>query len=155
MPAIGRFLLVLILIGALVSPEVIDFVAATRRLQDDGSAAASEASEGSRTRPRFSITGSVRGLYAGARKRLTLRVANPHRRPMRVVSLTVAVTRSNRRGCPPGALRHPRSVARSRFVAPRSSVRMRYPIRMRRSAPESCYGATWQLEFGGRAVRFQ
>jgi hypothetical protein len=98
----------------------------------------------------FKVTGSVEGLAPGVPGVLRVKIRNPYRRAMRVVSLKVSVRDANPR-CTRWNLdvrpfRGPLVVARGRTGIARLSVRM--PVT---SAPE-CWGARFPLDFRARAV---
>ena len=87
-------------------------------------------------RPTLKISGTVAGLYPGARKRLTLTFANRGRRRLRVLSVRVAV-RSRRRGCAARQLVVGRTPRRF-WVGARRRVRRSVAVRLRATAPDAC-----------------
>jgi hypothetical protein len=98
-----------------------------------------------RVRPPLSVSGSVRGLYPGARLRLRLRVRNARGFPIRVVSLKVRVGNASR-GCRRRQLRIGRF--RPSLVVPaHRSRRTALPVTMLRTAPDACKGAVFPLRF--------
>ena len=103
------------------------------------------------TTPRFSIRGSVRGLYPGRTIRMRVRVENPLTVSIRVRSITARV-RSPRSGCPARALvvRPWRGSVR---IAPRRVRVLRLRVMMRRTAPNACRDVRFALAYSGSAVR--
>ena len=105
---------------------------------------------GPRVRPALRVTGGLRSLYPGARKRLPLVVWSNRGFRIRVVSLTVRV-RNARRGCGRRYLRVGRF--RRRLVVPPHGFRtVELPVTMLPSAPDACKRAVFPLKFtvGGR-----
>jgi hypothetical protein len=123
--------------------------AAADQRRDAGMAAAQRAAAW--PAPGFSVSGRVTGLYPGRTRAVSLRVANRHRVAILVTSLTARV-RDGRAGCPARSLLVVpfRGAVR---VAPRRRARIGVLVRMRRSAPDACQGASFPLRFRGRAVR--
>lgn len=105
-------------------------------------------------RGRFSISGSVRGLYPGVTKPLPLLLKNPNRFPIKVTSVRVWIKPDLRRpGCSPKLYMSATRLARARIVRARRSRRVWLRITMKRSAPNACKAARFPLKFTGRAVR--
>jgi hypothetical protein len=105
---------------------------------------------GPRVRPSLRVTGGLRSLYPGARKRLPLVVWSNRGFRIRVVSLAVRVGNA-RRGCGRKYLRVGRF--RWRLVVPPHGFRtVELPLTMLPSAPDACKRATFPLRFtvGGR-----
>jgi hypothetical protein len=99
----------------------------------------------------FSISGHVDGLFPGAELALPVRIRNPYRRRIRVVSVRASVGPSGR-PCPM------RNVQVSSFrgslvVAAHRSRWISLRVRMLRSAASACQGEVFPLRFIGRAVR--
>jgi len=107
----------------------------------------------SRAQPRraLTVTGSLRWLYPGARRRLVLTVGNTRRFPIRVVSLTVGVGNAGP-GCQRGNLRAGR-LHRSLFVPGRSTRAAVLYVEMLRTAPDACKRAVFPLRFTAQGVR--
>lgn len=98
----------------------------------------------------FSVTGSVSGLYPGGKAWLPARVRNPHRRPLRLVSLTVVV-RGARRGCS-GVNIEVRPFRGRLVIPPRRARVVRLLARMPLTAAPECNGARFPLVFRGRGT---
>jgi hypothetical protein len=97
------------------------------------------------------VTGSVKGLYPGAHRRLRLNVRNRLAARVRLTSLTVRV-RDARWNCPAANLRVARF--RGRLSLPAGKRRLlNLEVSMPKAAPDSCKGATFPLVFRARAVR--
>jgi hypothetical protein len=98
----------------------------------------------------FKVTGSVDGLYPGVPGVLRVKVRNPYRRAMRVVSLTARVGDASRRctrfNLEVGRFRGRLVIARGRTGVARLSARI--PLT---AAPE-CRGARFPIAFRARAV---
>jgi hypothetical protein len=98
----------------------------------------------------FRVTGSVGGMYPGARRFLNLKIRNPYKRPMRLVAVTARV-RGPRRACTRWNLDV--RPFRGRLVIPRGRARIaRLLVRMPRTAAQECNGARFPLVFRARAV---
>jgi hypothetical protein len=98
----------------------------------------------------FTITGEVGGLYPGAETTLNAQVTNPQPFPIRVTSVAVRV-RDASPGCPASMLEI-RGSENAVEVPPGATRSVRLDVRMDRSAPDACQGATWPLEFTGTAT---
>jgi hypothetical protein len=98
----------------------------------------------------FRITGSVAGLYPGARRRLPLRVVNPYGRGFRVVALRVAAADAGPR-CRSTNLRFGSFRGSLRFPA-RGTRSVTVSVRMAAAAPYTCQNARFRLRFSGRAI---
>jgi hypothetical protein len=98
----------------------------------------------------FSVTGSVSGLYPGGKAWLPARVRNPYRRPLRLLSLTVAV-RGGRRACS-GANLEVRPFRGRLVIPPRRARVVRLLARMPLTAAPECNGARFPLIFRGRGT---
>ena len=115
-----------------------------------GLLAAVPASGGGQGASRFRLSGSVDGLYPGAKRFMSVKIRNPYRRPIRVVSVSAQVGRG-KRFCS-GANLHVRPF-RGRLVIPRRQTRS-VPLRVEMpltAAPE-CDGARFPLVFRARAI---
>jgi hypothetical protein len=98
----------------------------------------------------FEITGEVGGLYPGAEVTLQTRVTNPHPFPIRVTSVAATVGDAGP-GCPASMLEVGGSEEAVEIPAGETrSVPL--AVRMDRTAPDACQGATWPLEFRGTAT---
>jgi hypothetical protein len=97
------------------------------------------------------VTGSIKGLYPGVRKRLRLKVRNRLAVRMKLTSLTVLV-RDGRWNCRGANVR----VGRFRgglLLPPRRRRAVTLVISMPKTAPDPCQGAVFKLVFRARAVR--
>ena len=105
---------------------------------------------GPRVRPPLRVTGGLRSLYPGARRRLPLVVWSNRGFRIRVVSLTVRIGNA-RRGCGRRYLRVGR-LRRRLVVPPNGFSTVELPVTMLLSAPDACKRATFPLRFmvGGR-----
>jgi hypothetical protein len=150
-----RCLLALCVFGLFIGPEVLAQRASQRMSMDRAKHSQVTGSISGRNgvKVSFGIKGRVRGLYPGARKRLRARLNNPNNFAIRVRSLRVEVLSSNHAGCVRRAIRPKRSITLSVRVPPKGRFLVFYPVRMRRTAPEACSGATWRLRFTGRGAR--
>ena len=99
---------------------------------------------------RFSIRGSVSGLLPGAKTSLRVRIRNPYRRRIRVVSVRAFVNPSGH-PCPVGNVRL-KPFRGSLLIGARSSRSLSLEISMSRSAGMACQGAIFPLRFSGRAI---
>jgi hypothetical protein len=98
----------------------------------------------------FVIAGEVDGLFPGAETTLDARLTNPHPFPIRVIS-TSAIVLDASPGCPASMLQIGDS--QMTVVVPAGGTgTVPLHVRMSRSAPDECQGATWPLEFTGTAV---
>jgi hypothetical protein len=97
------------------------------------------------------VTGSVKGLYPGSRKRLQLRVRNRLAVRMKLTSLTVSV-RDGRWNCRGANVRVQRFWGRL-FLPPRRRRVVSLVVSMPKTAPDPCQGAVFRLVFRTRAVR--
>ena len=98
----------------------------------------------------YTISGQVEGLFPGADATLDARVTNPHPVTIRVISTGVTVLDANPT-CPASMLDVGGSGA-TFDVPPGGTMTVPLAVRMSRSAPDACQGATWPLEFTGTAV---
>jgi hypothetical protein len=97
------------------------------------------------------VTGSVKGLYPGVRKRLRLHVRNRLGVRMRLTNLTVLV-RDARWNCRGANVRVGRF--RGRVILPaRRGRALTLMVSMPKAAPDPCQGAAFRLLFKARAVR--
>lgn len=98
----------------------------------------------------FRVTGSVEGLTPGAPGTLLVKVRNPYRRAMTLVSLTTHVGDASRK-----CTRWNLDVGpfRGRLRVPRGRTRVaRLSVRMPATAAPECRGAKFPLAFRARAV---
>jgi hypothetical protein len=108
---------------------------------------------GKRKKPSAAIvvTGSVKGLYPGARRRMRLQVRNRLDVRMKLTSLTVLV-RDARWNCRGANVRVGRF--RGRLLLPARRRRaLTLVVSMPKAAPDPCQGAAFRLVFKARAVR--
>ena len=95
----------------------------------------------------FSVSGSVGGLYPGAVAQLPVRVDNPEPRALRLESITIVAANANE-GC--DATNFSSAGFQGSLIVPaRGSLVVPVEVRMPRSAPDACQGATFALTFGG------
>ena len=95
------------------------------------------------------LSGHVRGLYPGARKRFPVTVRNPGSAPV-VVTLVRARVGDADAGCGGGNVRIPDERTRT-LVQPRSSTKVRMDARMSSDAPDACQHGRFPLRFHARA----
>jgi hypothetical protein len=99
---------------------------------------------------RFRISGSISGLRPGVPRLMRVKVHNPYRRPLRVLSVRAHVG-GGRRFCT-GANLHVRPF-RGRLVVPRRRTRtIRLRVEMPVTAAPECLGARFPLYFRGKGV---
>jgi len=98
----------------------------------------------------YEIAGEVDGLYPGAETTLNARVTNPHPFAVRVIATSAAVLDASP-GCPASMLEIGDSEATVDVPAGGTGT-VPLHVRMSRSAPDACQGATWPLAFTGTAV---
>jgi hypothetical protein len=97
------------------------------------------------------VTGSIKGLYPGARKRLRLKIRNRLGVRMKLTSLTVAV-RDGKWNCRGANVRIGRFRDRL-LLPPRRRRAITLVVSMPKTAPDPCQGAVFRLAFKARAVR--
>jgi len=97
------------------------------------------------------VTGSIKGLYPGARKRLQLKVRNRLTVRMKLTSLTVRV-RDGRWNCRGANVRVGRFRGRL-LLPPRTQRAVNLVVSMPKTAPDPCQGAVFRLFFRARAAR--
>lgn len=98
----------------------------------------------------FRVTGSVEGLVPGIPGVIPVKVRNPYRRPMTLVSVTARVRNASER-----CTRWNLDVRpfRGRLRIPRGRTRVaRLRVRMPLNAAPECRGAKFPLDFRARAV---
>jgi len=101
----------------------------------------------------FSISGSVTGLYPGATKNLPVLISNQNNQDIKVTSLHISVTGSDRSGCGSSNL-STTDYSGPAFVVPKlSSQTINLPVSMTHGASDSCQGATFTLQYSGTAVK--
>ena len=99
---------------------------------------------------RFQVSGSVTGLYPGARRSMRVKIRNPFKRAIVVRSDTAQVRRA-RRGCS-GSNVEVRPF-RGRVRVPAQGARVvRLLVRMPVTAADECRGARFPLVFRARAA---
>jgi hypothetical protein len=145
--AITRWLVAVVLLALLLVPSAMEMMASRDHVR--GSDFRTTAS----TKPKFSIRGSVRGMYPGKRKVLKLKVKNLQRYPIRIKSIKVKVGRSYKRGCSKRWIRPKRQMRLSLRVPARKRATVGYVVKMPKTAPNACQGARWKLKYKGKAVR--
>jgi hypothetical protein len=98
----------------------------------------------------FEITGEVGGLYPGAEVTLQTRVTNPYPFPIRVTSVAATVGDAGP-GCP-GSMLEVEGSEMAVEIPAGETRSVPLDIRMDRTAPDACQGATWPLQFRGTAT---
>ena len=129
----------------------VALVVAAATVLTGASALGSLGPEHKSTKKSFTLRGHVRGLYPGARRKLSIVAHNLTGRPLRVRSISTRV-HDARRTCRARNVRVGRYHGTLRLRTHqwrRVSVR----VRMLRSAPSSCQKAVFRLEFHGTATR--
>jgi len=101
--------------------------------------------------PRYRISGTVVGLFPGARTTLRLTVRNPNPYAIEVRKIRTKV-RSGARSCPSKSIRVGRSRGTKR-IRPKSRGRIRVKVRMLPTAPDACAGRRFRLIYRGTATR--
>jgi hypothetical protein len=145
--AITRSLIAVVMLALVLLPTAMQMMATRNNVLRGGLKPTAT------SKPQFKVRGSVRGLYPGKRKLLTLKVQNPQRYSIKVKTLTVKVGRSNKAGCKPRWIRPKRRVRISLLVPALARAFVSYPLKMLKRAPNACQGARWKLKFRGEAVR--
>jgi hypothetical protein len=116
-----------------------------------GLLAAVPASGGRQPAPaRFQVSGSVEGLFPGARRFMSVKIQNPYRRPMRLISLSAEVRRA-RRLCT-GSNVDVRPFRGRIAIPPRRTRVVRLLVQMQPTVAEECKGARFPLRFRAKAV---
>jgi hypothetical protein len=146
MMATARCLLALCVFGLLLGSNAAAMRATQKASRSNSEPLATRAA--SKGKP-FSITGNVDDLYPGARALLNVEVSNPNSSPLTVRSIDVAVEDSDVIGCGSEWITPGRDVRISALVPAKSTAHLSYPVRMLKSAPAACQGATWTLAFTG------
>ena len=104
----------------------------------------------------FSISGSVVDLFPGAEKTLTVRFTNPLNQDLRVMSVKVVVSSTDKTGCPSTDVVAPTfraaSEAQGVLVPRNSSSTLALPISMVADTANACSGATFSLSYSGTGV---
>jgi hypothetical protein len=136
----------LLLVAVLASPEALTFAQAERdRLENLSGRVGSSGY--------FRLSGRLRGLYPGKQKIMTIKVTNPNRFPIVVKEMRVGVKRSSKPGCGPEWIKAHDRFRISLLVPARARAFASLPVTLKRTAPDACKGARWQLKFRGGAVR--
>jgi hypothetical protein len=99
---------------------------------------------------RVRLSGHVAGLYPGATRLLSVKIRNPYKRRMRIVSLRARV-RGPRRACTKWNL-DVRPFRGWLVIPPRRTRIARLRVRMPSTAAQECCGARFPLVFTARAV---
>ena len=137
----------LLLCALLLTPSALEFMSGT------GSSNAGRLTAGSPAR--FALRGRVTGLFPGAHKKLRVRITNPNTWAIRVRSLSVTASDSNRPGCDASWIKAPKLLGLSLKVAAGGSNVVMVPVRMSADSPDACRAARWPLRFSGRATRLR
>ncbi len=98
----------------------------------------------------FRVSGSVSGLFPGARRLMNVKVRNPYRRPLLVLSLSAQVRRA-RRLCT-GSNVDVRPFRGRVPIRPRRTRVIRLRVEMQPTVAEECKGARFPLRFRARGV---
>jgi hypothetical protein len=99
----------------------------------------------------FVVSGQVEDLRPGATRPMVLTVQNPNSVDIRVTSLTVTAAAAAA-GCPGSSLNLPQWTG-SLVVAKRGTASLTVDVGLEPTAADACQGATWQLTYGGTAVK--
>ena len=104
---------------------------------------------------RVGISGvPVTGLYPGAGRPLTVKVANPYAFPIKVGPLTAKVKSSNRQGCTAAASNLKVSAPSGRLaIRAHKTKAVVLQVTMPRTVANACQGARFALSFSARATR--
>lgn len=137
----------LLLCALLLTPSALEFMSWTRS-SDAGRLTA-------RSPARFALAGKVTGLFPGAHKKLRLRITNPNAWAIRVLSLSVTPTGSNRPGCDASWIKTRKLLGLSLRVAAGGRNAAMVPVRVSADPPDMCRDARWPLRFSGRARRLR
>lgn len=97
----------------------------------------------------FEISGSVRGLYPGASRKLRLVVTNRHKFAIIVRSISTAVG-SRAAGCRGSNLTVTRFAGRLKVRA-HSSAHTSVRVTLKSTAPDPCQGVVFRLKYSGLA----
>ena len=100
----------------------------------------------------FKVSGSVEGLWPGARDVIRLRITNPNSFSIRVRSLKVKAA-SARPGCGARWMKFPKTLELALKVRKRGRASTSYPVQLSKNAPDACQGAQWPLKFVGSAEK--
>lgn len=98
----------------------------------------------------FHLSGSVDGLYPGARRSMKVTIRNPFARTMRLLSVQADVARA-RRGCG-GRNVEVRPFRRGLSIPAHRRAVVRLFVRMAVTAQEPCRRARFPIRFRARAV---
>ena len=98
----------------------------------------------------FRVSGSISGLFPGARRFMNVKIRNPYRRAMRVVSVSADVRRA-RRLCTRSNV-DVRPFRGRLSIPPRRTRVVRLLVEMQPTVAEECKGARFPLRFRARAV---
>ena len=147
--AITRWLIAVAVLALAVSPGISQMSSSRDKVLEGLSGTRVAA----KSIPQFKIKGKVKGLYPGARKKLTLSVTNTQRYRIKITSLRVKVRNSNKPGCEAKWIRPKKTMRVALLVPRRAKIRVSYPVRMSKKAPNACQGARWILRFSGKAVK--
>ena len=99
---------------------------------------------------RFQVSGSVQGLFPGARRFMNVKIQNSYQRTMQVVSVSADVRRA-RRLCT-GYNVDVRPFRGRLSIPPRRTRVVRLLVHMQPTAAEECKGARFPLRFRAKAV---
>jgi hypothetical protein len=98
----------------------------------------------------FRVSGSINGLFPGARRFMNVKIRNPYKRTLRVLSVSADV-RHARRLCT-GSNVDVRPFRGRLSILPRRSRVVRLLVEMQPTVAEECKGARFPLRFRARAV---
>ena len=107
---------------------------------------------------KFTITGTVSGLYPNATRQLPLTLTSPAAFTVKVTKLSITAANADKVGClrtnliVPSFTDQPGSA--DDVLIPRNSQTVKtLPMRMVANPADACQGATWTLTYSGEAVQ--
>ena len=98
----------------------------------------------------FRVSGSVTGLFPGARRLMAVRVQNPYRRPLRLLSVAADVGQA-RRYCTASNLTL-RPFRGRLSIPPRSARVVRLGVALEPTAAQDCSGGRFPLRFRAKGL---
>lgn len=100
----------------------------------------------------FFISGQITGLYPGADKQLPLTIQNPHSFEIIVREIEVQITGTDKTSCPKTDVIGGTFV-KNITIAKQGSAQTTVPISMIADSDNDCQGATFNIRYGGEAVK--
>lgn len=103
----------------------------------------------------FGLSGSITGLYPGAHPNLPILITNQNNQDIKVTQVQITVTSTNKAGCAPATS----NLLPTNYTGPgvvvhaNSSSTIYLPITMPNTVANACQDATFQLSYGGSAVK--